>query len=68
MKARIQVLLFAIIVFAIAGSRSAADAAGELKLGMQSYTLRRLKFDQAIELSKKHGMKYIQLEEPQDTL
>ena len=35
--------------------------AGDLKLGMQTWTLRNLNFEQSVEFCAKHGIKYLQL-------
>jgi hypothetical protein len=35
-------------------------AAGDLKLGMQTWTLRNLDFEQSVKFCAKHGIKYLQ--------
>ncbi|HTG45121.1 MAG TPA: sugar phosphate isomerase/epimerase [Verrucomicrobiae bacterium] len=44
----------------IAGLNSTA-ASGELKLGMQTWTLRNLSFEDSVEFCAKHQIKYLQL-------
>lgn len=39
----------------------ASTQAGELKLGVQTWTLRNLSFDQVVDFCKKHEIKYLQL-------
>src|SRR5687768_17241154 len=39
----------------------ASARAGELKLGVQTWTLRNLSFDQVVEFCSKHQIKYLQL-------
>lgn len=39
---------------------TAPTAAADLKLGVQTWTLRNLNFEQVVEFSKKHNLKYIQ--------
>jgi len=40
---------------------SATSKAGDFNLGVQSYMLSRLSFDQMVDFAKKHDMKYLQL-------
>src|SRR5438045_649006 len=49
--------LAAILVFS---SNTQAES-GELKLGMQTWTLRNLNFEQAMEFCAKHHIKYVEL-------
>lgn len=48
-------------VFAGALALLASAQAGELKLGVQTWTLRNLNFEQVVEFCKKHEIKYLQL-------
>ena len=42
-------------------SLKSATEPGELKLGMQTWTLRNLNFEQSVEFCAKHNIKYLQL-------
>src|SRR5688572_8280043 len=44
-----------------AGAWMVSAHAQELKLGVQTWTLRNLKFDQVVEFCSKHQIKYLQL-------
>jgi sugar phosphate isomerase/epimerase len=45
----------------LAATLTAQLAAGDLKLGMQTWTLRNLNFEQSVEFCARHGIKYLQL-------
>jgi sugar phosphate isomerase/epimerase len=47
-------------LLAVSNLKSAAET-GELKLGMQTWTLRNLNFEQGVEFCAKHNIKYLQL-------
>lgn len=51
----------AVAVLLCLADRAASGASGELKLGMQTWTLRNLNFEQAMEFCAKHQIKYVQL-------
>lgn len=55
---RTSALLAALFLSAGAQLRTQAH---DLKLGMQTWTLRNLSFEQAVEFCAKHGIRYIQL-------
>lgn len=45
----------------IAGLVAASTQGEDLKLGVQTWTLRNLKFDQVVEFCQKHNIKYLEL-------
>ncbi len=57
MKTRSRFLLASILF--LAGSIHAADA--EFKVGIQTWTLRNMDFDQVIDFALKHKVKYLEM-------
>ena len=55
---RTSLALAALVILSIV--RTPAES-GEIKLGMQTWTLRNLNFEQAVEFCAKHKIKYLQL-------
>jgi sugar phosphate isomerase/epimerase len=45
----------------VAGVVAVSVSAGELKLGVQTWTLRNLSFDQVVDFCQKHQIKYVEL-------
>jgi len=56
----VHTTVYVIIAMTILMS-SGASKAGDFKLGVQSYMLSRLSFDQMVEFASKHEIKYLQL-------
>src|SRR5687768_17322405 len=52
---------FKSLIVALALQLVVFSHAEDLKIGIQTWTLRNLNFDQMVEFSKKHNLKYVQL-------
>lgn len=61
MKRRNIAALLSLCVGLLLGQSATARAEDELKIGVQTWTLRNLNFDQVVEFCVKHKIKYLQL-------
>ncbi len=59
MKSTLRIVLVLALAFLTNLPIKAAD--GQTKLGLQTWTLRNLNFDQVVEFAKKHEIKYLQM-------